>query len=112
MQIAKRTLISLFLVAIFAASASAATLTLNWQDNSSAESGFEIERCIGANCTAFAKVGQVGANITTYADTTLGENVTASYRVRAIATGGIVSAYSNVASGTSTINPPSNLLVQ
>jgi hypothetical protein len=67
---------------------------------------------LGSGCTNFASLATVAANITTYVDSTLAEKVTASYRVRAVATGGIVSTYSNVASGTTTINGPSNLNVQ
>lgn len=112
MSIVKKIFASFALVFFFAGAAQAASLTLTWQDNSTAESGFEIERCLGLNCTNFATLATVNANVTTYVDSTLAEKTTATYRVRAVATGGIVSTYSNVASGTTTINGPSNLQVQ
>jgi hypothetical protein len=96
---------------LFAASAQAAQLTLTWVDNSTVETGFDIERCLGAGCTTFTKIGAVPANVTTFVDTTLAELQIASYRVRATATGGVVSTYSNVAGNTSGINGPGNSLV-
>lgn len=112
MQNVKRILNSLLLVLLLSASVEAASLTLTWQDNSSAENGFEIDRCLGVNCVNFTLLVTVAANVTTYIDATLGELQTASYRVRATATGGIVSTYSNVGTATSRINAPTNLLVQ
>jgi hypothetical protein len=112
MQTVKKIFASLFLVLLLSATAQAASLTLTWQDNSSAESGFEVERCLGLNCSTFALLATVAANVTTYIDNTLAEIQTASYRVRAIATGGIVSTYSNVGTSTSKINAPTNLVVQ
>jgi FtsP/CotA-like multicopper oxidase with cupredoxin domain len=50
-----------------------------WTDNSNNETGFRIERVIGAG--AFATVGTVGANVTGYSDTTVQIGVTYSYRV-------------------------------
>jgi hypothetical protein len=72
-------------------------INLSWTDNSSDESGFRIERCTSPGCTNFAQVAEVGANVTTFANTGLTKNTTYTYRVRAFNTGGN-SAYSNVAS--------------
>jgi Fibronectin type III domain/Calcineurin-like phosphoesterase len=71
-------------------------INLSWADNSSNESGFRIERCKNPNCTNFAQIAQVGANVTSFADTTVNKNTAYNYRVRAFNTGGN-SAYSNTA---------------
>lgn len=73
-------------------------INLSWVDNSGNESGFRIERCKNANCTNYAQVGQVGANVNTFADTGLTKNTTYRYRVRAFNAGGN-SAYSAPATG-------------
>jgi len=73
-------------------------INLSWTDNSGNESGFKIERCKNPNCTNYAEVGQVGANVTTFADTGLTKNTTYRYRVRAFNAGGN-SAYSNSVTG-------------
>jgi hypothetical protein len=72
-------------------------INLSWADNSGDETGFKIERCKTANCTNYAEVSQVGANVTTFADTGLTKNTTYRYRVRAFNANGN-SAYSNAAS--------------
>ena len=73
-------------------------INLTWVDNSNNESGFRIERCKNANCTNYVQVAQVGANVTTFADTGLTKNTTYRYRVRAFNAGGN-SAYSAPATG-------------
>jgi len=80
-----------------ATTVSTTQINLSWTDNSSDETGFRIERCTGASCTNFTQVAEVGANVTTFANTGLTKNTTYTYRVRAFNTGGN-SAYSNVAS--------------
>ena len=83
---------------------------LTWNDNSSNETGFEIERS-ESFWSGFAKIGTNTANDTTYSDTTAVANTTYYYRVRATTSGGGVSGYSNVISPTGpTINPPSGLV--
>lgn len=55
---------------------------LSWTDNSPNEEGFKIERKLGTG--EWTEIGSVGANVTTYIDTTgLPENNYYSYRVRA-----------------------------
>ena len=76
-----------------ATAVSSTRINLSWTDNSNNESGFRIERCRNANCTNYVQVAQVGANISTFADTTLTRNTTYRYRVRAFNAGGN-SAYS------------------
>jgi hypothetical protein len=75
------------------ASVASRRVTLNWNDNSSNETGFYIERALKSG-GAFARVGQVAANIRTFSDSP-GRN-TFLYRVQAFnQTTGRVSAYSN-----------------
>ncbi|MFN0098938.1 MAG: fibronectin type III domain-containing protein [Gemmatimonadaceae bacterium] len=71
-------------------------ITLTWTDNANNESGFQIERCTGDGCTTFAQVGQVAANVTTFANTGLNTGEQFGYRVRAF-NGVTQSAYSNTA---------------
>ncbi len=75
------------------ATVSAKTVTLKWIDKSTNESGFYVERSPSGS-TSFARVGQVAANVTTFAHTTTSGRYV--YRVQAFnATTGRVSAYSN-----------------
>jgi hypothetical protein len=80
-----------------ATAASSTQINLSWTDNSGNESGFRIERCKNPNCTNFAQIAQVGAGVTTFADTTVNRNTAYNYRVRAFNAAGN-SAYSNTAS--------------
>jgi M6 family metalloprotease-like protein len=64
---------------------SAIRLNLTWTDNSNGESAFVIERKTGAGGT-YATVGNVGSNVTTFADIGLTPNTTYFYRVRAVTT--------------------------
>jgi len=80
-----------------ATAASSTQINLSWTDNSGNESGFRIERCRNPNCTNFAQIAQVGAGVTTFADTTVNRNTAYNYRVRAFNAAGN-SAYSNTAS--------------
>jgi hypothetical protein len=74
-------------------------LNLSWTDNSNNESGFKIERCTGANCTSFALIGTVGADVTSITNSNLSRRVTYGYRVYAYNASGN-SAYSNVSYAT------------
>ena len=56
------------------------TVVLSWTDNSSAESGFKIDRSL-EETTGFANVGSVGPDITTYTDKALKQQTTYYYRV-------------------------------
>ncbi len=73
------------------------SVSLTWQDNSTNETGFAIERMIaGGSWTSLTTVG----NVTSYTDPTATAAASYSYRVRAIASGGGTSAASNTATVT------------
>jgi uncharacterized delta-60 repeat protein len=81
-----------------AAATSNTSITINWTDNSSNESGFKIERKEGES-GSYAQFTTVGPNITTYNDSTppLTPNIYYYYRVRAYNATDGNSAYSNEA---------------
>jgi hypothetical protein len=70
-------------------------IDLRWNDNSTGETGFRIER--SANNRKFSQIATVGAGVTTYANTGLRRGKTYYYRVRANGSPAN-SAYSNTAS--------------
>jgi hypothetical protein len=71
-------------------------VVLSWQDNSTNESQFYVERCQGAGCTNFIGVGSAGTDITTWTDYNVIAGESYSYRVRAWNSNGF-SDYSNIA---------------
>lgn len=78
---------------------SSTSIRLAWTDTSSNEDAFEIERCSGRRCTSFATITTVGANVTTYTDSSLVKATSYTYRVRATNLIG-TSAWSNTATAT------------
>lgn len=75
---------------------------LSWTDAASNESGFRIERCTGAGCSAFAEVAVVGPNATSHADSTL--SLGTSYRFRIRAYNGVAnSAYTTAVDGNTNV---------
>jgi titin len=79
-------------------------INLAWVDSSKNEAGFKVERKKGAAGT-YAQIASIGANVTSYADTTLLAATQYFYRVRAFNIGGN-SGYSLEANGTTLPNPP------
>ncbi|HMG33135.1 MAG TPA: putative Ig domain-containing protein [Blastocatellia bacterium] len=71
-------------------------VSLIWQDTSSSEDGFQIERQ-GGSTADFSQIAVVAANSTSYSDATAVANTSYTYRVRAFNATGI-SDYSNQAS--------------
>ncbi|HEX2748150.1 MAG TPA: Ig-like domain-containing protein [Verrucomicrobiales bacterium] len=71
-------------------------INLTWTDNSTGETGFQIERSVN-NSGAFERIAQVNPDTVSYSDRGVLANKTYFYRVRAFSTGG-QSAYSNTAS--------------
>ena len=76
-----------------------AKVKLTWQDNSTNENTFEVERCKGSTCTNFAVIGAVSVNETHYIDQRAARTTTYRYRVRATSNVGY-SGYSNIATTT------------
>jgi carboxypeptidase T len=68
-------------------------INLAWTDNSDNETSFKIERSIDGS--TFSEIDSVGANVTSYRDTTVAENTIYWYRVRAANFYGD-SGYSNI----------------
>ena len=81
-------------------SASAAQVSLAWDDNSWDETGFKIERATSGG--SFVQIATVGANVLTYVDTTVTPGIEYSYRVYAYNVAGN-STYSNVVSNAPAI---------
>ena len=78
------------------ASASSPTqVSLIWQDTSTVEDGFQIERR-GGTSAEFSQIGVVSVNSTSYADTSVLPNTAYAYRVRAFNGTGI-STFTNEA---------------
>jgi PKD repeat protein len=85
-----------------ASASGSSTINLNWTaatDNVGV-TGYRIERCSGAGCTAFTQVAT--ATGTTYSNTGLTASTSYSYRVRAVDAAGNLGAYSPVASAATT----------
>ncbi|MBI3912082.1 MAG: fibronectin type III domain-containing protein [Armatimonadetes bacterium] len=81
-------------------------IILTWQDNSTDETSFGIERktegeiSSATNGGTFQPIATVGPNVTTFTDTGLPPNTTFTYRVRAFRGTEGPSGYSNEASAT------------
>ena len=83
---------------LLAASISGASVVLTWQDNSSNEIGFYIERCEGAGCTSFTGLLETRPLTSRPIRTPpVTSGTTYRYRVVAYNDGGY-SAYSNIVS--------------
>ena len=81
--------------ALFALNASAAQVSIAWDDNSLDETGFKIERAAAGG--GFVQIATVGANVVTYTDGTTVTGTEYSYRVSATNDAG-TSNYSNTVS--------------
>ncbi|MBN1671106.1 MAG: fibronectin type III domain-containing protein, partial [Kiritimatiellae bacterium] len=87
-----------------AASATSSTaVTLTWQDNSSNETAFKIDR--STDGSTWSRIKETGSNVTTYTDSGLAAGQKYYYRVKASNSVGD-SGYSNVASATTSQNVP------
>jgi titin len=82
-------------------------ISLSWSDNSTDETAFEIERCIGEGCSDFTLYATRDSSIygPWFNDVGLAENTTYTYRVRAVNAAG-ASGYSNIASATTSYARP------
>jgi hypothetical protein len=70
-------------------------ITIAWNDNSSNETGFKVERCTGSSCTNFTQITTTAANVTSLRNSGLTRNTTYRYRVRST-NGAGDSTYSNI----------------
>jgi C1A family cysteine protease/transcriptional regulator CtsR len=82
---------------------SSSRIDLSWQDNSSDETGFKIERKTGSG--SYSQIATVGAGVTSYSSTFLSAGTTYYYRVRAYK-GTLNSDYCEEASATTLPPPP------
>ena len=67
---------------------SSSALQLSWTDNSSDETGFEVERSTTGSTGPFTLLTSVASNVVTYNNTGLSPSAEYCYRVRAIGSGG------------------------
>src|ERR1041384_3772169 len=67
----------------------AANVTLSWQDNSTNEDGFKVERA--SNGGIYAQIASVGANTQSYADSGIVAGTSYCYRIRSFNTNGVSS---------------------
>ncbi|MEJ8567951.1 M6 family metalloprotease domain-containing protein [Elongatibacter sediminis] len=79
---------------------------LSWTDNASDETGYEVERAVGGG--GFSLLTTLGANATSYSDTSVSELTTYTYRVRAF-NGANASGYSNTAQATTPEEPSGSI---
>jgi uncharacterized delta-60 repeat protein len=77
-------------------------VTVTWTRNTVDETGFTIQRCTGSSCLDqdYIQIGQVGAGVTSYQDSTVCSNTTYSYRVSAYRTSYYTTPYSSAVSVT------------
>jgi PKD repeat protein len=88
---------------LVAAAQSTDTIDLSWNDNSSTEDGFDIERSLDGS--SFSALVTVAADDTSYTDLGLATATTYYYRIRATEAGS-TSAWSNTDSDTTLAIPP------
>jgi hypothetical protein len=86
-----------------ASAPSSSEIQLSWNDLSSNETGFRLERSSGGN--AFSVLTTLGANSTSFRDSGLAANTTYKYRVQAFNDAG-ASSYSNESQATTPNNQP------
>ena len=84
---------------LVATASSSSQIGLSWAASADnvGVTGYRIERCVGASCTAFAQIGTT-TGATTFADTGLAASTDYRYRIRAADLAGNLSVYSNIAS--------------
>lgn len=93
---------------------SSSQINLTWNDTNN-ETGYRIQRAKDAAFTVEPALFEVGANVTTFANTGLGSGATYYYRVFAFDGQGNTSAASNTASATPQVAPPAaptNLVIK
>lgn len=91
------------------ATGEAAAVALTWTDGATNETGFRIERKVGAT-GAWAALATVGANVVSYRDATATAGASHVYRVQAFNATGAAELYSNEATATTTAALPALIL--
>jgi hypothetical protein len=81
---------------LIASASSGTQVNLSWQDNSTNETGFSIERKLTLGNSQFVSIATVASNVTSYSDQALPTDTRYSYRIRA-RNGSDYSSYSNTA---------------
>ena len=97
-------LLTLLGAASGAVDSNGAQLTLRWNDNSTNEDGFRIERKTGSS-GRYAEIAVLAANTISYIDSSLSSATHYCYRLRAYNSSG-TSGYSNEQCATTTSMPP------
>ena len=94
----KRFFLHLLFILLWASAANAlSSLTITWQDNSTDEAGFNLERATSA-AGPFSTIAVLDANVTSYIDSNLPEAANLCYRVNAFSPAG-ASPYTSVVCG-------------
>jgi len=91
-----------------ATAASSTQINLSWTASTDnvAVTGYQIQRCQGTGCNAFAQIAAPAGTGTTYVDTGLSPSVSYSYQVIATDAAGNPSSPSNISSATTLAGPP------
>jgi fibronectin type 3 domain-containing protein len=89
---------------------SATSVLLEWTDETGIETGFEIDRCTGADCVDFVTVATLSEDVTSFLDVTLSPDQTYTYRMRAIGIWGASDYTANAEASTDIPLPPSDLV--
>lgn len=95
--------------ALSASSPTSTTITLGWTDNSSNETGFEVQR--STDNIVFNQVIVTAAGATSYVDSGLSSLTLYYYKVRALGVGG-ASSFTSVASNTTLTGAPGAELLE
>jgi subtilisin family serine protease len=99
-----------------ASAASATRIGLSWTDNATGEDGYKVEKKVGGG--SFSQITSLAAGAASFTDTGVADGTTSTYRVRAFNSlpnppGAVTvegnSSYSNEASATTPLNPPTGL---
>ncbi len=91
-----------------ATAASSTQINLSWTASTDnvGVTGYQIQRCQGASCTAFTQIAAPAGTGTTYIDTGLSPSTSYSYEIIATDAAGNLSSPSNVGTATTLAGPP------
>lgn len=85
-------------------------INLAWQDNANDETGYKIDRRL-TNTSPWVTIATTNSNVTSYSDTQLIDGIKYFYRIYAFNSNGN-SNFSNEVNATTTMNAPTNLVLQ